>query len=532
METNYNNIKPGIGAGIIIPDVSADKSRHEIARVICNKTVNTDIGGEFSISEHLPDIRKLIKVDVIPSVPVKFISGSALQLSGGVDYLAVYVGADGEIYGETFSSEYSLNLPFDSIASGNEMVASAVVYPDSAVSRVGGARRINIKCRLAGRATVLSTDSVDGGTGACYDDHVQRLIKNNPYCTQLVGVKDDIEFTDEVDTSDDGVKYISTDCRIFIESVESGDGYADCRGTALLKHLMCREGGELYSITTKIPFSEAIEIDKLKAGSSVCVSGRCAEVGADTQNIDEIGDGKLRLVIKVCLEATAFNQGLIEYVKDAYSTREKCSVESESCKLPVLLACKNGNMTFGGCEELSKMGIGSDRIGIIDISGSAKCEDVAWDGNKYVASGKCRFGVIYYIQDISDMAWAECELPFKYEFEGAAGNISRYNCAVSVIDLRARCDGEKMQFDCELAVACSVVGECEIEMVSSLRTEGEGNKRKHGFTVCYPDVSDSLWSVAKRYRACVNDTAKGNGIECAADPDEIRLPESIKYMIV
>jgi hypothetical protein len=189
-------------------------------------------------------------------------------------------------------------------------------------------------------------------------------------------------------------------------------------------------------------------------------------------------------------------------------------------------------MTFSGYNDLAQIGILSDRINIVDVSGSARCDKVAWDDNKYVASGKCRFCVMYFSEDASDTAVAECELPFRYEFDGNEGDITHHGCAVSVIDPRARCDGGRMQMDCELAISCFVLGKNEIEIVESVKMEGDTNIARRGFTVCYPTSEDTLWSIAKRYRALVKETAKGNGLDCSGEPDEIYLPENVKYMIV
>ncbi len=530
MEMNYNNFNNGIGGGMISPDLTSDKQSCDVSVSMSNKKVNVDVGGEFTFADHLPEIRKLIKVDVKPLPPSKFISGSSVQLSGGIEYTAFYLGSDGEIYGASFPGEYSFSLPFDgTVASANEVAAN--VYPESAVSRVSGARRINIRCRLASDVNVQGVKSIDLCMSASCEDHVQKLIKKMVYSNRIIGSKDDVELMDEVDMSDDGVRYISSECHVYVEGAESGDGYVDCRGYATVKHLMCREGGELYTSVNKIPFSETVEMNKLVAGSPVCVSGTCADINIDVQGDDAV-DEKLKLLIRICLDASAFNQSSAEYVKDIYSTRKQCVSENETHRLPVLLACKNGNMTFSGYSELSDMGISADRVNIVDVSSSAVCESIAFDSGKYEMSGKCRFGVTYYTADTLDISYAESELPFKYVFDGNEGDVLQHGCVLKAIDTRARCDGEKMQFDCELWISCFVLGESVIEVVSSARMEGEASSAKRGFTVCYPSKEDSLWDVAKRYRSKVKETAKENGMDCLEDPDEVKLPEGIKYMIV
>lgn len=528
-----NNIKnDGFMGGIFSPNMMGEGSACIVSQVICNRTASAEVGGDFNLPEHMPEIRKLIKVDIRPTAPSNYISGSGIQVSGGVEYRAVYLGADGEIYCAPFSGEYSLSCPFNDGVSASDIdkaSVSAYVYPESAVSRVGGSRRINIRSRLLAKILALDEKKKDGGAGASYDGHVQRLIKKKPYCTERHGVKDDAELVCSVDVSD-GVRYICSDCRVFIEDAVSGDGYADCRGFVSVKHMMSR-GGKPYIITDKIPLSETVEVDGLASGSAVCVSGICTEITAASPAMEDMAD-KMNITLRLCLEASGFNCGEMEYIKDAYSTEFECDPIRETYVLPSLLACKNGNMTFSASEELSAIGAPEMIADIIDVSASARAESVELEGSKWTVSGKCRFGIICYGEGEGDISSFDTELPFKYEFDGDAGDADRFDCAVTAMDVRARSDGERMTFDCELALSCYILGKEEAEVVTEI-VMGDRNERGHkGFTVCYPDKSDSLWSVAKRYRAPVLETAKENGINGGADADSIGLPDGTKYMIV
>lgn len=528
-----NNFKNGIIGGILSPDMPSGNKGNVISSVVCNKTASIDVGGEFTLPEHLPEIRKLIKVEVRPSPASEFLSGGGLQLGGGMEYIAVYLGLDGLVYSASFPGEYNFSISLDEGIGGTEGACVwSSVYPESAVSRVSGARRINVRCRLMAKATVLHEKTLDCGAAIPNEEHIQKLCKKASYFTELHGCKDDIELVDSVDTSDEGVRYLYSDCKVFVEDAISGSGYADCRGYALAKHFMCRENGELYTVINKIPFSEAVEIDRLSSGSPVCIIGACSDIGVNMQDIDSEADGKMKLTIRARLDAAAFNEGELEYVKDIYSTDCECSAECETNRLPLLLACKNGNMTFSGSEQLSAMGISGDEVNIVDVSGGVRCESVVSEGNKCIVNGKCRFGIVYFGESAEDMGYSECELPFRYEFDGKSGDISRYECSIASSEPRVRRDGDKINFDCELSVSCFALGEGEAKAVNAVKMECIAKKEKRGFTVCYPDKNDSLWSVAKRYRASVLNTARSNGMGDVADADDIRLPEGKKYMIV
>ena len=528
-----NNIKKdGFMGGIIAPDAMAGHSLCLVNEVICNRAVTSEIGGDFNIPEHMPEMRKLIKVDVCPTTPSSFVSGSGIQLNGGIEYKAVYLGSDGEVYCVPFSGEYSFSVPFNegvSVSDIDKATVSAFVSPESAVSRVGGARRINIRSRLLARVLALDEKKKDGGAGTTCDGHIQRLINKRQYCTERHGKKDDAEIVSYINALENGVRYLCSECRVFVEDAMSGDGYIDCRGLVSVRHTMSREG-ELYVVADKIPFSETVEVDGISSGAAVCVKGFCTEISMAPQTVDDISE-KMGVTMRICLEGSGFTRGEIECVKDVYSTEFECTPKTEKYTLPVLLACKNGNVTFSATRDLAETGASDTITNIVDVSGTARAEGISFDDGKWTVGGKCRFCVIYSEEE-DGISTFETEFPFKYEFEGDGGELDRFDCSVTVMDVRARNDGEKITFDCELALSYYVLGKQEVEVVTETVIGCRREKGSCGFTVCYPDKSDSLWSVAKRYRASVLETAKENGINSGADADSIGLPDGTKYMIV
>ena len=534
METKnrFNFKKDDIFGGILSPELT-DISRITVDTVMCSRTVAMDIGGDMNLPEHMPELKKLVKVEVIPTAPSKFVSDSGAQISGGVEYRAIYQDGEGELYLATVPGEYSFSLPFnEGISRGDfdRISVSARVYPESAVSRVAGSGKINIRCRLVSKILVLGERNIDMDA-IPEEEHLQRLVKKTDYCRELFATREDVELSCTVSIPEADVRYISTECDLYIEDSVSGEGYADCRGYALVKHLMSRKG-KPYTVSERIPFSETVEIDHLPKGAEVCVRGSLCGITVEMpENTDESGRGP-EIILRVCLEAFGFERCETNYVKDVYSTAFELSSENETCVLPYLISCHSGNMTFNGREELSKLGISDDRITTVDVVGSATAESVDREGDKWVVNGKCRFAVMYETEDDGEVKCAETELPFKYEFNGAEGETARFDCNVFAVDCGCRCEGERINLDCELYIVTTIIGEHRCERVCSVSVTGDRGETRRGFTVCYPDKSDSLWSVAKRYRANVLTTALENGIEAGGDADCVGLPEGKKYMIV
>ena len=531
MDKKYDDIKNGLGEIIFAADNSNGGAA--VSRTLCERTLSVDAGGDFELPTHFPEISKLIKVNVRPSAPTRFISGSGVQINGGIDYSAIFLGSDGEIYCASFPDEYSVSAPFegDSGALADKIEVSAKVCPDNVTCRVSGAARISIRCRLSVKVLALTEDKRDFGLRSENGGRYLKLIKKVPSCKGLFGVKDDMVLTSSVDTSKDGTRYLYSDCKVLVTDTAAGDGYVDCRGYAAIRHLMTYKG-EIYSVSDKISFSETVELDGACSSASVSVAGLCTEAIPVTCDFGAESDGKTEISVKLCLTAAALVPCEREYVKDMYSSERECTLELAGATLPTLVACKNGNMTFGGREELSKLGISSEVMNIFDVSGVARVESVEKDGDAFVAKGKARFSFVYSGAETGEYTLAECELPFRYEFEGNGDGVSRFDAAVSVVEPRARVEGERISFDCELAFSICAFGDSEICSVVAVKGEGAERKERKGITICYPDASESLWSIAKRYGAPFEDVARENGLDRTADADEISMPAGARFMII
>jgi hypothetical protein len=72
--------------------------------------------------------------------------------------------------------------------------------------------------------------------------------------------------------------------------------------------------------------------------------------------------------------------------------------------------------------------------------------------------------------------------------------------------------------DAEWSIAGRIYSREQIEAVDEVRaTGGESVKADGTMVICYPSAEDTLWSVAKRYRASVRDVVARNELPGAMD---------------
>ena len=57
---------------------------------MCDRTVTTEVSGDFTLPDYQPELRRLLSV--VPTVlpPAKYVGSGRVELNGTVDYLVLY----------------------------------------------------------------------------------------------------------------------------------------------------------------------------------------------------------------------------------------------------------------------------------------------------------------------------------------------------------------------------------------------------------------------------------------------------------
>ncbi len=512
-----------------IPDVM-------VPVMLCRDERVAELGGDFTLPDYEPGIRKLLRVSVRLSAPSQYPSGNAVKLAGSGEYDILYVGNDGEVYHAALPTSFEISSPLDEsrgfdMSEGIEI--SSDIAPESVICRVTGERKLNIKCRIAARVLAYGKKKLSA-SGIPDGDHVQLLIKGQDFWSEACGVNSDMEAVDELDSLSQSDRYICTDARVLVEDTKAFEGYAECRGNIYLRHLICSKSGNLALIQRKLPFNESVEVDGLNSGDLTVGYGWCSEITSVEAGAEIGEESPLSVKAHINLKVSGYSKNVLSYVKDAYSTEYETELENEETELFKLTSCNNKNMTLTAS-------VGADCLGNIDRNAVA-VDTVAYaaaenveinDAGHYVISGKCRFNMLFAENNgETEYSAVDAEVPFKYECSDGGEPPEHFTVNVEAINAGARMEGENISLWCELCLSYSLCG--DDEMVSVCRmTLGETHERsRRGFTVCYPDSEDSLWSISKKYSAAVAKTAASNGLDCASDADTCVCRASVKYIIV
>ena len=512
-------------------DNSTYKTKGYMQIPICDKSVTSELSGDFTLPDYQPEIKRLLKIwaSVLPAS--KYIGESGAEFAGNIDYYVLYTGSDNEVYCAPLGTEYKIDVPVEQSSDVRvvNMTGEISILPDMISGRVTSPRKLNVKCRLKARAQIYGDIPIDNGfVGVSDGGENQVLMAQAQVARAIFGTGEMLRVSDEmiVDTRQGDIRVICADGRAMISELACANGAVSCRGDLYLKLLMAREGGgDPYTSTRKIPFSQIITLDGADASCSASATASVCEMSISVE------ENKIDIDVGIMMEVCARKTESIAYVKDVYSTSRQCQCEYKAMTLPSAVGSHTGNFTLSDSVTLEEAGIvqGSE---IIDSTGTAVCESVVFEDGKSVMSGKAKFNLL--MRRDGEYSCSDVELPFRYVCTSGIGSVDECKASYepSVISSRARIDGERIGIDAEIGVSGGAWSMGQIRMLDGISFGEEFERASGDYVICYPAPDDTLWSVAKRYGATVNQLMRNNKLPTDKSADSESSLDGVKYLIV
>ena len=496
---------------------------------VCDKTVSTDLSGDFTLPDYQPEIKKLLRVTASVLPPSKYIGGGEAEFAGNIDYYVLYMGSDNDIYCAPLTADYKINLPFDTSELGDNgylggFGGNAVISADMISGRVTAPRKLSVKCRLKTRAQVFAEMPLEDGFGAD-EEGIQMLNGRATVSRRCWGVGEMLRISDEMicESGECELRVISAEGKTLIGEVTAMNGVVSCRGDIYLKLLLCRDdGGVPYTASRKIQFSQTVAVDGMTSGADASARGTVSEMGITVE------DGRIGIDAGVIIEVEGCREDNISYVKDIYSTARR--TEGSYKTVTVLSDGEefSGNFTLSDSLSLDDANIARGSR-VIDVCGVVYPEEYIFGPDKCTIHGKAKFSLL--LEKDGEYSVSDIEMPFAYR-AATSGELDRAMCDAEIISARARVDDERIGIDAEIGINGSAArGENE-KMLSEVGFGEEIERDRGQIVICYPSGDDSLWSVAKKYGAPIDSLAEVNSLPRTAESDSAQSLEGVRYLVI
>ena len=495
---------------------------------LADRVVTTDLASDFSLPDYRPEIKRLLRVRACVMPISHYVGVGNAEMSGKVEYSILYAGHDGGLYCVTHSEDLAFSVPVEmgsDFELGDGLVCDVQSLCESASGRVAAPRRLALKCRVRSRVRILGTRVLSEPLGGMAEPEIERLTADALCGSHFVGLGDPLVLGDEILYDGGDLRVIYAEGQVFVTEATAGSGVVNCNGEVALKLLCVREGSEEAPMVhnRRLPFSAVVGVEGAEVNCDASATGVCSQIDV------KVEEGRLLCEASVLLQARAQRNESLSYTRDLYSTRAECTPKYTDLCLPRALRCLNANFSLNQTQSQEELGIRTGAA-IVDLSMIPAVQELVCERGKYLLLGRCRCHAVLF--DGEEYAAQEFELPFRFETAGGTDEVADHDVDVSVISCRARMDGERVGIDAELCVSLVTRGEARFSAVSEA-VLGEACERSCvGYTVCYPSRDDTLWSVAKRYRASVASVAEANALAGAPAADSKESLSGVSYLLV
>ena len=521
------------------------KGKFDYTARVLDRTDLCDLSGDYTLPDYMPAIGRVISCTGVASPPALYLGGGNVEFAGGVKYFLHYESAeDSSLWCAELPGEYDHLVSADRIgnlpAEPSSLGGLVSVAAENVSVRVTGPRKLTVKSKIRlgmGISSEASFETAFRGD-VSRPDAIRYLNGSSPYGINSCGVSAPVVCRDRISAAElhtsGNFRIVSARGKVMVNRLETLQNSLDCRGEINATVIIVdeEENARPQRLTRRIPFSAEIPLNTA-ADSGVLSGTRAYGVCPSFSAVGDDDGIALEATLLICGEA-AFVKSF-DFIRDVYSRAAECELSATEFNIRVPIACFNGNATVSASTKCVGLGLDGG-MKILDCRAEV-LPTLEWevkDNGKLALSGKMKLSLV--ADNGAELIPAEFESDFRYtaDLQGASELTSpRISVVSDIFDAKCRIDGENVYADCELCVSILAEDERRIRTVSevNLIPEKETAPSASRIVVCYPGKGETLWEVARRYRADAAVIAEKNSIE-AELPD---APDSLaksRFLII
>ena len=457
---------------------------------------------DFSLPDYCPDIERILKCRICPSVMSKNISSDRLDVDGVAVIKLYYLDTKKQaIRLCEHTSPFSCSFNIKSTV--QDPTAIVKVKTEYLNCRALTPRKLDIHGAFSVCAAVYQKAEQEYCCSINGDDIQQRKHTEQISCLSGIG-QQQFSISEVLDIGQgkgSPESILRSEFSIGLESAKALSDKIMLKGEAVLRLLYVTdiETGLQDTMTFNIPYSQVIDAQGISDISQNDIKLEVMNYDVSLKSEYDESSTLVTLDAKICATVFAYDERSIDTVDDAYSTVYELDLEEKNCKYSHIISMPDSDISVK--EEVKT---GDNNISkIIDTW----CDGVSYisnfDGNTLTTKGKvncCIFavdkdGVPFYIE-------RPLEFSVNPDIPQSFGEISA-NIDLSCKSLSFRITGDN---SIELKADLKLKGIVFENKVCRAVTGAVGNEdqkrvkdKNAALTLYYADEGENLWSIARLY---------------------------------
>ena len=495
------------------------------SEVICDSNQERSVDVSVNLPDYCPDVHKILKCQLYPSILNKGITGNRLDIDGSYTIRIFYLDRDGKSihcceHAENFSTSVSLKKEADL----NCMwVYCQVEYINC---RAANSRKIDVHGAFSIHSKVICQNPYEV-TGNILEEDAQQLLspvdftKLAAFETRPFTIEEILELS-ESKPEPDSVLY----AKAFIRSTE----YKIIPGKVMLKgdmtiKILYTPGPEEdipECMEYDIPFTQVLDCPGITEDCQCDL--RLQSSSCDVQIRNEYTDDKIYFQVQIRFNASVvvYLPEHVEIVSDAYSRKyaeavEKVQVETEQLE-NILQETLLEKVNFPLAANVSK---------IIDVWNEMCGVETEINGKNIRFIGKYNVCVLMLTED-GEINYMERVADFLYESSVETDSPIRLDPECCISDMSYRLSSGEIEIKTEIQLTSSVFICNSVCAVKKMTADENDLLPEDPAAICiyYAQKGETLWEIAKQYRSSLREICQENNLSETSleEPGMILIP--------
>ncbi len=476
---------------------------------ICEQPIDVD----FTLPDYCPDISKIFKCKAVTRIISKGINGKNVTVDGNVLITLLYCDNCNNLCSYEYLYPFSKikEMP-DECDSANLTVSSKCEYINC---RAVTGRKVDIHGAVSLNIRVFKRCSNQIVTD--YDDNnveLKRMIA--PATVPVVYHEKYLAIEEEIsigNTQPPILKVLRTQASPVISECKIMNDKAVAKGEMALTVLYCAEGFKAPQILkTRLPFSQIVEMPGI---TEICKCDIKPEIATLEVKPFAVMGGECRnfsVNAKLLLKCESYCVNEIAVIEDAFSTK----YETELIKKSLTFNCICDTVSEN-CHIKKNVELSENIASVVDVWCEVQSKKVRFEKDKICLNATILVSMlacdgednVFFYEKVVDFEWSHTtscnseNLSFDPEIEITSTGFTILNA--NCIELRA-----------ELTLSGAVCEKNEVMLITDMQIFTDKPckcNKKGGMVVCFNLNQESLWNIARKYNASIEELMAINELE-------------------
>ncbi len=480
---------------------------------VLNQTAEQPIDADFTLPEYYPDVEKILKCCCDVFITQKGINGSNGVVEGSADITVIYLGSDNML--NSYEYKYPFSKTFDIPSISSEFCFTANAETEYINCRAVSPRKIDLHGAV--NINVLLTERVIKefvSDTLCGETETKRkeFITTVPLsCSEkYLNIEEEIEIGNNSKEINCVIRY---DGNPHINDGKLMAGKASIRGEFAVNLLYCDNEGNIIGIKENFPFAQMLEIENSAENCKCDIFSKLCALEIKPKSNAEGEVRSFSVNAKILVSVKTFCEQTVCAVLDAYSRKCETEISYIDVEFKRIIGNINENFTLK-----QKLDFETTEIaGVYDIWSKKEIENSSAKDGQLSVFGKMTVYILAYDQNQIPVFF-ERQFPFELKKDIPKSCEQLYvnpETAVKNTGFTLLSSGE-IEIRTELSLSAAIFESIKQKVISEIKLNKEnpiGNKKDYATVLYYAESGETVWDIAAKYLADVEEIKKINGIE-------------------